>query len=385
MWALLGKDICEILMAESTEPQTDLSQAGLQADGAIDDTQAQIAKTVEKQISHLGAALEDGLLTCRASDGVIIQANRGANRLIEDRLVGHDLSAVLGFPDALSLIHAASDSNITQEFTHNFKGTVDRQFRIRLKRLDADRVAVVLMDMTLQRNLDKVRRDFVANVSHELRSPLTSLAGFIETLLVSEIKDEATTKRFLNIMDEEAKRMSRLIDDLLSLSRVEVEEHIAPTEEIPLLKVIQASIAALESRGAGRGIALELEDVREDKSISPRMLGETDEIVEVFHNLLENSIKYGYENSTVRIRLSLSEDNRGVVEVINQGEGIAEKHIPRLTERFYRVDKARSRQMGGTGLGLAIVKHIISRHRGKLEITSEVGKETNFTVSFPLL
>ena len=385
MWALLGKDICEILMAESTEPQTDLSQAGLQADGAIDDTQAQIAKTVEKQISHLGAALEDGLLTCRASDGVIIQANRGANRLIEDRLVGHDLSAVLGFPDALSLIHAASDSNITQEFTHNFKGTVDRQFRIRLKRLDADRVAVVLMDMTLQRNLDKVRRDFVANVSHELRSPLTSLAGFIETLLVSEIKDEATTKRFLNIMDEEAKRMSRLIDDLLSLSRVEVEEHIAPTEEIPLLKVIQASIAALESRGAGRGIALELEDVREDKSISPRMLGETDEIVEVFHNLLENSIKYGYENSIVRIRLSLSEDNRGVVEVINQGEGIAEKHIPRLTERFYRVDKARSRQMGGTGLGLAIVKHIISRHRGKLEITSEVGKETNFTVSFPLL
>ena len=202
---------------------------------------------------------------------------------------------------------------------------------------------------------------------------------------MSEIKDEATTKRFLNIMDEEAKRMSRLIDDLLSLSRVEVEEHIAPTEEIPLLKVIQASIAALESRGAGRGIALELEDVREDKSISPRMLGETDEIVEVFHNLLENSIKYGYENSTVRIRLSLSEDNRGVVEVINQGEGIAEKHIPRLTERFYRVDKARSRQMGGTGLGLAIVKHIISRHRGKLEITSEVGKETNFTVSFPLL
>lgn len=385
MWALLGKDICEILMAESTEPQTDLSQAGLQADGAIDDTKAQIAKIVEKQISHLGAALEDGLLTCRASDGVIIQANRGANRLIEDRLVGHDLSAVLGFPDALSLIHAASDSNITQEFTHNFKGTVDRQFRIRLKRLDADRVAVVLMDMTLQRNLDKVRRDFVANVSHELRSPLTSLAGFIETLLVSEIKDEATTKRFLNIMDEEAKRMSRLIDDLLSLSRVEVEEHIAPTEEIPLLKVIQASIAAFESRGAGRGIALELEDVREDKSISPRMLGETDEIVEVFHNLLENSIKYGYENSIVRIRLSLSEDGRGVVEVINQGEGIAEKHIPRLTERFYRVDKARSRQMGGTGLGLAIVKHIISRHRGKLEITSEVGKETNFTVSFPLL
>ena len=385
MWALLGKDICEILMAESTEPQTDLSQAGLQADETIDDTQAQIAKIVEKQISHLGAALEDGLLTCRVSDGVIIQANRGANRLIEDRLVGHDLSAVLGFPDALSLIHAASDSNITQEFTHNFKGTVDRQFRIRLKRLDTDRVAVVLMDMTLQRNLDKVRRDFVANVSHELRSPLTSLAGFIETLLVSEIKDEATTKRFLNIMDEEAKRMSRLIDDLLSLSRVEVEEHIAPTEEIPLLKVIQASIAAFESRGAGRGIALELEDVREDKSVSPRMLGETDEIVEVFHNLLENSIKYGYENSIVRIRLSLSEDGRGVVEVINQGEGIAEKHIPRLTERFYRVDKARSRQMGGTGLGLAIVKHIISRHRGKLEITSEVGKETNFTVSFPLL
>ena len=166
---------------------------------------------------------------------------------------------------------------------------------------------------------------------------------------------------------------------------MEVEEHIAPTEEIPLLKVIGAAIAAFESRGERRGITLQLEDLRDDKSQSPMILGETDEIIEVFHNLLENSIKYGFENSIVQVRLSATDDKWGVVEVINQGDGIAEKHIPRLTERFYRVDKARSRQMGGTGLGLAIVKHIISRHRGKLDIVSEVGKETNFTVSFPLL
>ena len=347
--------------------------------------QTQMTKIVEKQISRLGVALQDGLLTCRISDGEVLQANRGASRLIEDRLVGRDLASVLRFRDAFSLIQAAADTDVPQEFTHNYQGTVDRQFRVRLTRLDQDRVAVLVMDMTLQRNLDKVRRDFVANVSHELRSPLTSLAGFIETLLVSDIKDDATTKRFLNIMDEEAKRMSRLIDDLLSLSRVEVEEHIAPTEQIPLVKVIHAAIAAFESRGERRGIKLQFEDMRIDKTHAPMMLGETDEIIEVFHNLLENSIKYGFEDSTVQIRLSVIDDNWILVEVINQGDGIAEKHIPRLTERFYRVDKARSRQMGGTGLGLAIVKHIVSRHRGKLDIVSEIGKETNFKVSFPLL
>ena len=384
MWARQDKIICE---PEMSETSNNIDGSVSSATDAMTDhyDQAQVTEIVEKQIARLGVALEDGLLTCHVSDGIILQANRGASRLIEDRLVGRDIASVLGFSDALSLIQAAVESNITQEFMHNYKGTVDRQFRIRLTRLDEERVAVLVMDMTLQRNLDKVRRDFVANVSHELRSPLTSLAGFIETLLVSDIQDESTTKRFLNIMDEEAQRMSRLIDDLLSLSRVEVEEHIAPTEEIPLLKVIGAAIAAFESRGERRGITLQLEDLRDDKSQSPMILGETDEIIEVFHNLLENSIKYGFENSIVQVRLSATEDKWGVVEVINQGDGIAEKHIPRLTERFYRVDKARSRQMGGTGLGLAIVKHIISRHRGKLDIVSEVGKETNFTVSFPLL
>lgn len=384
MWARQDKIICE---PEMSETSNNIDGSVSSATDAMTDhyDQAQVTEIVEKQIARLGVALEDGLLTCHVSDGIILQANRGASRLIEDRLVGRDIASVLGFSDALSLIQAAVESNITQEFMHNYKGTVDRQFRIRLTRLDEERVAVLVMDMTLQRNLDKVRRDFVANVSHELRSPLTSLAGFIETLLVSDIQDESTTKRFLNIMDEEAQRMSRLIDDLLSLSRVEVEEHIAPTEEIPLLKVIGAAIAAFESRGERRGITLQLEDLRDDKSQSPMILGETDEIIEVFHNLLENSIKYGFENSIVQVRLSATDDKWGVVEVINQGDGIAEKHIPRLTERFYRVDKARSRQMGGTGLGLAIVKHIISRHRGKLDIVSEVGKETNFTVSFPLL
>ena len=347
--------------------------------------QNQLNGAVETQINHIGEALEDGLLTCRARDGVILQANRGANRLIEDRLVGRKLSDVLDYEDISGLIHAALESNITQEFTHNFEGKVYRHFRIRLKCLDSERIAVLVMDMTLQRNLDKVRRDFVANVSHELRSPLTSLAGFIETLLHNDIKDEDTTRRFLGIMDEEAKRMSRLINDLLSLSRVEVEEHIAPTEEIPLLKVIGAAIAALESRAAQRDMTIHLDDMRSDHSVAPMMLGETDEIIEVFHNLMENAIKYGREGSTIQINLMTVDDRWVKVEVINQGEGIAEEHIPRLTERFYRVDKARSRQMGGTGLGLAIVKHIINKHRGRFVITSVLGEHTNFAVSFPLL
>ena len=339
----------------------------------------------DARVTQLGKILEDGLLTCSVEDGMITYANRAAARLIEDRLVGRYLGDVLALSNVDDLLQSALDSDITQELMLSFRHTVDRQFRVRLRPLDDQQIAILIMDMTLQRNLDKVRRDFVANVSHELRSPLTSLAGFIETLLVSEIPDEETTKRFLTIMDEEAKRMSRLIDDLLSLSRVEVEEHIAPTEKIPLLNVIRAAIAALESRAQQRDIQLIFEDLRAHTDTAPIMRGESDEIIEVFHNLLENAIKYGFEKSPVTVRLSDKEKGWVSIDVVNQGDGIAAKHLPRLTERFYRVDKARSRQMGGTGLGLAIVKHIISRHRGRLDIHSELGQQTIFSVQFPLI
>ena len=259
------------------------------------------------------------------------------------------------------------------------------EFNVRVQRLDDGMIMVLLLDMTLQRNLEKVRRDFVANVSHELRSPLTSLAGFIETILMNEVRDWPTQQRFLRIMEEEAGRMSRLIDDLLSLSRVEVDEHIVPDETVPLMEVVKSVIASLETRAAARQMTIRLTDDRPESAARLLMHGFADEINEVFHNLIENAVKYGFEATAIEINVSQPEVQRVVISVTNRGEPIAEKHLGRLTERFYRVDKARSRQIGGTGLGLAIVKHIVNRHRGMMEVTSSADGVTCFAVTLPTL
>ena len=184
-------------------------------------------------------------------------------------------------------------------------------------------------------------------------------------------------------MDEEANRMSRLIDDLLSLSRVEIEEHIIPTGEVPLKKVVKAVIHSLENRANAAAHEIHFNDIRSDASKDPIIRGELDEITEVFHNLLDNAFKYSYPASPINIIISENSSGDLVIDIKNEGDGIDEKHIPRLTERFYRVDKGRSRKMGGTGLGLAIVKHIINKHRGQLHIKSTPNKETVFSVILP--
>jgi two-component system phosphate regulon sensor histidine kinase PhoR len=240
--------------------------------------------------------------------------------------------------------------------------------------------------MTLQRNLEKVRRDFVANVSHELRSPLTSLAGFVETMLSDEVPDPAMQTRFLKIMDEEAKRMSRLIDDLLSLSRVEVDEHIIPENRANLAELLHSVRDSMIGRAMKKNMNIKITqpDEAQSHATPPVILGKHDEITEVFVNLLENAIKYGFDGSDIMLAITLVAPRHVRIEVTNFGEGIEERHLPRLTERFYRVDKARSRQIGGTGLGLAIVKHIVNRHRGSLSITSTLGETTKFSVDLPL-
>ena len=230
-----------------------------------------------------------------------------------------------------------------------------------------------------------MRRDFVANVSHELRSPLTSLAGFIETILVNDVRDWPTQQRFLRIMEEEAGRMSRLIDDLLSLSRVEVDEHIVPDETVPLLEVVKSVIASLEARAEQRQMRIVLADNRPNAGSRLVMNGYADEINEIFHNLIENATKYGFEGTDIKVDILSQQAGTVIISVTNQGEPIAEKHLSRLTERFYRVDKARSRKIGGTGLGLAIVKHIVNRHRGTMQVTSSAEGVTRFTVSLPVL
>lgn len=243
------------------------------------------------------------------------------------------------------------------------------------------RVLVVFRDTTEEERAGEMRRDFVANVSHELRTPLTALMGFIETLKHAAKDDPKAREMFLGIMEGEAGRMNRLVRDLLQLSRVEAEERVRPKEPVELRGLLEGVISSLAGVAAKKGDRVELVG---DPVVVP---GDADQLVQVFTNLVENALKYGGAGQVVRVRLSPEKTVRGPavrVEVADEGEGIDPVHLPRLTERFYRVDSHRSREMGGTGLGLAIVKHIVSRHRGWLRVESVVGEGSRFSVVLPL-
>ena len=248
-----------------------------------------------------------------------------------------------------------------------------------------DGVLMTFEDVTNQQQIGQMRRDFVANVSHELRTPLTALIGFIETLQGPARDDPAARERFLGIMATEAQRMNRLVRDLLSLSRVEEMERIRPDTRLDLsdlLGSITRSMAPLAEKAGGT--------IQTDLGTAPLMVeGDGDQLRQVFGNLIENAIKYGGRPPLVQLRATVQERDSGLrgpalsIDVIDNGPGIDPVHIPRLTERFYRVDSHRSREMGGTGLGLAIVKHIVSRHRGRLRIDSAPGQGSRFTVTLP--
>ena len=244
---------------------------------------------------------------------------------------------------------------------------------------------LVLHDLTSVRRAEQLRADFVANASHELRTPLSSLLGFVETLRGPAVDDKDAQRRFLAIMHEQATRMAHLVEDLLSLSRIEMEEHTPPTGTADIESVLRSVTSTLDIKARDKSMTIVVEATN-----LPAVTGEGDELTQVFQNLIDNAIKYGRTGSTVRIEAKESGVARRrlgrpaiAVAVMDQGEGISREHLPRLTERFYRVDKARSRQLGGTGLGLAIVKHIVNRHRGALEITSNEGEGSTFTVFLP--
>lgn len=242
-------------------------------------------------------------------------------------------------------------------------------------------VLCVFRDVTEEERAGEMRRDFVANVSHELRTPLTALMGFIETLKHAAKDDPKARDMFLGIMEAEAGRMNRLVRDLLQLSRVEAEERVRPKEAVALKPLLEGVIGSLKGVAERKGDRVELSG---DPAVVP---GDADQLTQVFTNLIENALKYGAAGQVVRVSLSPEETVRGPavrVEVADQGEGIDPVHLPRLTERFYRVDSHRSREMGGTGLGLAIVKHIVSRHRGWLRVESAVGEGSRFSVVLPL-
>jgi two-component system phosphate regulon sensor histidine kinase PhoR len=233
-------------------------------------------------------------------------------------------------------------------------------------------------DISELRRLDRMRSDFVANASHELRTPLASLRGFIETLQGPAKSDPKAQERFLAIMLDQATRMSRLVDDLLSLSRLELKANLAPegtVDLVPLLSHVRDSLVPL-AEDLGVEIDLHLPPAPVE------VTGDRDELVQVFENLIENACKYGQEGERVDVYLTSSDPGPVEVTVQDHGPGIPLEDVPRLTERFYRVSVTDSRSKKGTGLGLAIVKHILTRHRARLVVSSEVGRGSRFTVRF---
>ncbi len=313
----------------------------------------------------------------------IMRVNAAAAELFGDQLIGRDLAAALRSPLILNATDLVLKEGEAKLIEFELSAPVERTMRARIEPLPdlvagSYAVLVTLTDLTAMKRTEQMRADFVANASHELRTPLSTLIGFIETLQGPAADDQEAQKRFLPIMQQQAGRMARLVDDLLSLSRIELNEHLPPTGHVQVPALLKTLATALELKAAARGMRIELE-------IEPELMpviGDADELAQVFQNLVDNAIKYARPATVITVGASASGKLRpGVaISVRDRGDGIPRLHLPRLTERFYRVDTARSREMGGTGLGLAIVKHIVSRHRGLLEIDSEVGEGSVFVV-----
>ena len=314
----------------------------------------------------------------------IVRSNAAAAEFIGAGGQPRDLAAALRNPVLL----AATDAVLRGEPVHSVEfalsGPVERVLRAHFAwigepALDGAAAILSLHDVTALKRSEQMRADFIANAGHELKTPLAALMGFIETLLGPAREDVAARERFLGIMREQAQRMARLVDDLLSLSRIELNEHVAPTDRIALAPVIDEVARGLELRAVERGIRI----ICALPADLPEVLGDRDELTQIFQNLLDNAVKYGRPHSEIEVSGGTGGETTSDlvrVAVVDQGEGIPKEQLPRLTERFYRVDTARSRDLGGTGLGLAIVKHILNRHRGRLDIASTVGRGSTFTV-----
>ena len=315
-------------------------------------------------------------------DQLILAVNAPGRVLLGDGIVGRHPAMAVRAPSVLEAMATVAREGRVQEARMVLRREgQEAVFQVTISEQGAGLVLVVFRDATEEERAGEMRRDFVANVSHELRTPLTALMGFIETLKHAAKDDPKAREMFLGIMEAEAGRMNRLVRDLLQLSRVEAEERVRPKEAVDLWGLLEGVISSL------RGVAEKTGDRVELTGVPVTVPGDHDQLVQVFTNLVENALKYGAAGQVVRVSLSAEETVRGPavrVEVADEGEGIDPVHLPRLTERFYRVDSHRSREMGGTGLGLAIVKHIVSRHRGWLRVESVVGEGSRFSVVLPL-
>lgn len=325
--------------------------------------------------------------------GEVLHANRMAQEVFGVRRRSGHIASMTRAPELLSAVDQALESREAQVVELHERVPVERRLLATVTPLEAietipegPALLISFRDLTEQDRLARMRADFVANASHELRTPLASLRGYVETLQGSARNDPEASARFLKTMGEQAERMSRLVDDLLSLSRVEMREYLPPAGEVELGAILAEVVQLLDPIARSAGITLQLQPYEAPAIVR----GEPDELLQVFQNLVQNAIKYGRPNGRVEMRLlrELGTTQRAVryrIDVVDDGPGIAPHHLPRLTERFYRVNVAASREKGGTGLGLAIVKHILNRHRGELFITSKLGQGSTFSVMLPAL
>lgn len=344
-------------------------------------------------------ALSNPVLLLAVNRRVMV-ANQAARQLLGRRLVGRDISMAMRHPDVLAAIDRALASGTPQGITQEIAGTVPLIFDVRIMPLsglpssgqvvhDGPALLILLHDVTALRRAEQMRADFIANASHELRTPLASLVGFIETLRGPAQDDAEARTKFLGIMADQARRMTRLVDELLVLSRIEVDEHHPPTDHVAVAPLLENIASTLEMRAAERKLTLDLriDDV-------PDVIADRDQMIQMIQNLVDNAISYATPETMITISAQVPPRDQAAflhttpmvaITVADQGPGIPREHLSRLTERFYRVDPARSRAAGGTGLGLAIVKHIANRHRGRLMIDSDVGKGSVFTLYIPAI
>lgn len=332
---------------------------------------------VEKKFTResMSALIENSSTPLLVTErNTIAIANNAARRMLGQHILGQDARMAFRQPEAISLLTEDRNGRAI------VRGLVRRRdiWQINRQTVDDSLAVIELINQTAEADISRAHTDFVANASHELRTPLAAIIGYVETLSESgDNLDSPTSQKFLGTILREAQRLQSLVSDLMSLSRVEAEKHDPPDQIIDLSSLVER--AARDAAGPDRSERLEFE-LTEDLVV----VGEIQQLEQLVRNLVDNAFKYGQTDTPVSVILAKAADAQARITVSNEGEGIAAEHIPHLTRRFYRTDPGRSRASGGTGLGLAIVKHIVERHRGRLDIQSQLGQGTQVIVRIPL-
>jgi len=314
------------------------------------------------------------------ANGRVEEANGAARDVLGNHITGQDVRLAIRHPAAAERLTAPIGEGSSEAINLVGLGTLDQRWELRVTDLPDGRRVAHLIDQTRSYAAERMRVDFVANASHELRTPLASILGFAETLADGAGEDPAMRDRFLKVMADEARRMQRLVEDLISLSRIEAEKYRLPDASVDLADLVSEVHSEMMDSADSRAAEI----VTDIAAGVPAVGGDRVQLSQALHNLIGNAMKYGRAGTPVTVKLWRDASNMVRLSVGDEGDGIPPEHIPRLTERFYRVDSGRSRALGGTGLGLAIVKHIVERHRGRLDIASQVGRGTVVTILLPV-